>query len=143
MANNWGSVQLAPTLMGTTVMDGAAYPSPPLHSTLLHNQTHFLLQLWIINTHTHIRSLLFGVEKVQVVMNVCGVLCVMWLFSTITFFNERKMEAFKKMAAALLKGSIGDLMRSKSVCLCVCIYMPMPTLRCVFDGLQCRFTHWT
>lgn len=70
----------------------------------------------------HIHSLLFGVEKVQIEMNVCGVLCVMWLFSTITFFNERKMEAFKKMAAALLKGSIGDLMQSKIACLCVSVY---------------------
>ncbi len=66
----------------------------------------------------HINSLLFGVEKVQVDMNVCGVLCVIWLFSAITLFNERKMEAFKKMAAALLKGSMGDLMQSKSVCAC-------------------------
>ncbi len=40
------------------------------------NQTHFLLQLWITNTDMHINSLLFGVEKVQVDMNVCVVFSV-------------------------------------------------------------------
>lgn len=97
-------------------MDRAELHSPPSSALSLQNQTHFLLQLWITNTDMHFNSLLFGVEKVQVDMNVCGVLCVMWLFSAVTLFNERKMEAFKKMAAALLKGSMGDLMQSKSVC---------------------------
>ncbi len=96
MANSWGSIQLEPTLMGTAVMDRAEQHISPSSALPLHNQTHFLLQLWITNSHMHINSLLFGVEKVQVDMNVCGVLCVMWLFSAITLFNERKMEALRK-----------------------------------------------
>lgn len=60
-------------------------------------------------TNTHIPRLLFVNKKAYIKMDVCVLLCDVVVFSAVTLFNKRKMEAFKKMAAALIKGSMGDL----------------------------------
>lgn len=69
----------------------------------------FVLVHFLQITNTHIPRLLFVNKKAYIKMDVCVLLCDVVVFSAVTLFNKRKMEAFKKMAAALIKGSMGDL----------------------------------
>lgn len=100
MANSWGSVQLAPTLMGTTVMDGAephVPPPPSLHDFALpdtvsppvmdNKYTHaHHMALSLVNRLVHFfQHQITGCDYL-VLKKVQVEICAMWLFSTVTFF---------------------------------------------------------